>query len=125
MPDVEPGPRPFTASRVDEHILRLDWAAGSAATLADAEATAAVLGELSGGRPYALLVDIRQAGSIERAARQKFAQPSGETAVALIVESPLSRMMANFFMGLNRPPFPVRVFSDEPSALAWLRANAG
>lgn len=42
------------------------------------------------------------------------------TAAALPVESMLSRAIANFFLGLNKPLIPTRLFNDEAEAVAWL-----
>jgi hypothetical protein len=41
--------------------------------------------------------------------------------VALLVGSPMSRAIGNFFIGLNKPLIPTRLFVSEPEALAWLR----
>jgi hypothetical protein len=69
------------------------------------------------------VVDYRGIASQDRAARAWYASPNTGKhvcAVALLVGSPLSRIIGNFFMGLNKPPFPVRIFGDEAEALAWL-----
>jgi hypothetical protein len=42
--------------------------------------------------------------------------------VALVADSPLTRTIGNFFMRLNRPPFPVRIFDGEAEAMRWLAA---
>jgi len=34
-------------------------------------------------------------------------------------------MMANFFLSVNKPLFPTRLFNNETSALAWLQAFVG
>ncbi len=47
------------------------------------------------------------------------------SAVALIVDTPLSRILGTFFLSVNKPPYPVRMFDDEESAVAWLRAFVG
>jgi hypothetical protein len=43
----------------------------------------------------------------------------------LIVDTPLSRTLGTFFLRVNKPPFPVRLFDNEASAVAWLRAFVG
>jgi hypothetical protein len=42
------------------------------------------------------------------------------SATALIISSPLSRAIGNFFLGLNRTSMPTRLFTSEADALAWL-----
>lgn len=47
------------------------------------------------------------------------------SAVALIVGTPLSRMMGNVFLSVSKPMAPTRLFHDEASALAWLQEFVG
>jgi hypothetical protein len=47
----------------------------------------------------------------------------GTVAQAFLVESSVSRVVANFALGLNRPPFPVKMFNNEEQARAWLLAR--
>ena len=42
-------------------------------------------------------------------------------AVALLVGSPLSRAIGNFYLGFNRPTVPTRIFNAEAAALEWLQ----
>jgi hypothetical protein len=93
-------------------------------TKADAEEVMALTWELTGHRRLPLLADVRTVKGIEREARVHLAGPAGarlNSAVALLVGSPLSRAIGNFFVGLNRPLIPTRMFTDEAEALAWLR----
>lgn len=79
--------------------------------------------EVSGGVHSPVFIDIRSVSSIDREARQLFASDQAgqiQSATALLVDSPISRVFGNFFIGLNRPPWPVRMFSDESEAMAWL-----
>lgn len=76
------------------------------------------------GHPLPFLMDIRKARGISRDARSMFASAEAAqlfAATALLVGSPLSRALGNFFLGLNKPQMPTRLFTDEVEALAWLR----
>jgi hypothetical protein len=42
-------------------------------------------------------------------------------ALALIVTSPVSRMLANLFFSFKPPAYPVKMFSDEHEATEWIR----
>lgn len=42
-------------------------------------------------------------------------------AMAVISGSPLSRMIANLFFGLKPPQYPVKFFSNEKDAKAWIK----
>ena len=40
----------------------------------------------------------------------------------LLASSPVTRMIANFFIGMGQVPMPMRMFTDETEALRWLRS---
>lgn len=86
------------------------------------EATADALAA-HGPRPTIVWVgDVRK---VTRGAREFFARDPlnnrTSSRVAMIGISAVGRVVANFFLGLNRPDnMPVRVFADEASARAWL-----
>lgn len=42
-------------------------------------------------------------------------------AMGIISTSPLSRMVANLFFGLKPPAYPVKFFSNEMEAKAWIK----
>ncbi len=74
-----------------------------------------------------VLIDMRQTTRIGREARHHYAgkrTASIQRATALLVASPLSATIANFFMGLNKPLSPTRMFTSEDEAIAWLRGYA-
>lgn len=73
---------------------------------------------------FPLLVDARDIKYIERKAREHFSIGGRGTHVssfALMVKSPLSRMIGNFFMGLNKPSVPAKLFDKEAEAVEWLK----
>jgi hypothetical protein len=78
--------------------------------------------------PTALLADIRTLRGVSLGVRTHM---SSERAghylarVALVADSPLTRTIGNFFMRLNRPPFPVRIFDGEDEAFRWLQNDLG
>jgi len=41
--------------------------------------------------------------------------------MAIIVKSVFTRAMAELFMRFHKPPYPVRLFRNEESAMLWLR----
>jgi hypothetical protein len=105
-------------------ITRLGWVAGSACTLPKAQGILEAVAALGHGR-VRILVDIRQSGSIDRPARELFMYSEEYfESFALLAGSAATRMMANFFLGLNRGPIPVRMFTSEAEAVGWLRAQS-
>ncbi len=72
-----------------------------------------------------VLVDMREIKGVSRDAREYYANErtaSIQRATALVIKSPLSRVIANFFMGLNRPLTPTRMFTDVDEAIEWLQS---
>ena len=107
-------------------VVQLAWAPRVTMALDDAIGATAAMAQLTGGRQGPLLVDMRDTGPQDRAARAAWARPSAPlSAVALIVGSPLSRMMGNLFISANRPTTPTRLFDNEASAVAWLQKFVG
>jgi hypothetical protein len=104
-------------------IVQLVWAPRSILCLEDATAALEGMAQLTGGRRSPLLVDMRETGQLDRPARAEFASRSDlHAAVALVVGTPLSRATGNFFLRVSKPLFPTRLFDNEASAVAWLRA---
>ncbi len=107
-------------------IVQLVWASQAAMGLEDAVAATEAMTQLTGGRRSPLLVDTHDVGPQDRPARTEFARRGDlVSAVALIVGTPLSRMMGDFFLAVSKPMAPTRLFDDEASAVAWLQAFVG
>lgn len=106
----------------EDGVARTVVKPGAEIELADAAENSEVVSTLGGPARFALLVDTRNIKSITKEARDFFSIRNRDTRVlgfALIIESPLSTIIGNFFMGINKPRVPVRLFSDERKALAW------
>lgn len=88
-----------------------------------AKTLVSALVEIAGGIRRPLLVDLRRVTSMNRDARTYFAGPATEcwSATALLIASPLTRAIGNFFMGMNRPKVPTRMFATEADAAHWLQ----
>ncbi len=107
-------------------IVQLVWAPRVAIVLEDAVAAIEAMAQLTGGRQSPLLVDVHEQGPMDRPARTEFTRRGDlVSAVALIVGTPLSRLMGNFFLSVSKPMAPTRLFDDEASALAWLQGFVG
>jgi len=107
-------------------IVHLVWAARVAIVVEDAVAAIEAMAQLTGGRQSPLLVDVHEQGPMDRPARTEFTRRGDlVSAVALIVGTPLSRLMGNFFLSVSKPVAPTRLFDDEASALAWLQGFVG
>jgi hypothetical protein len=105
-------------------VARTDWLPGAVCGIEEARAVDAEIRALGKGRVLSL-VDLRQVESIDRPAREFFMDRNPNyRAVALIAASASTRMLANFFMGLKRGVIPVKMFTSEADAVAWLQRQA-
>jgi hypothetical protein len=81
--------------------------------------------EAGGGIKRPLLLDISRLRSMTKEARTYYAKGHEregiELAVGMIVASPLSRVIGNFFLGLNRSDIPARLFTSRAEAFRWLK----
>ena len=80
--------------------------------------------ELSEGKKVPVIVDIQASKGASKACREYFASDEAakvQSACVLLVSSPMSRLIGNFFIGLNKTKFPTRLFSDKDSAISWLK----
>ena len=71
-----------------------------------------------------VLIDMTAISRISKEARDYFANErtaSIQRATALLISSPASRVIGNFFMGLNKPISPTRLFTDPREAIKWLQ----
>lgn len=123
-------PEPVVTTSTTRHWLRADGClqsealAGAGQSLTDARESIAAYAVLGAGRRRPLLVDLRAAGRpMDRAARELYAGPelaAVVSAAALLVGSPVGRVIGTFFLRIARPAAPIRIFTDEDAALAWL-----
>ncbi|MBA3663915.1 MAG: hypothetical protein H0W61_06865 [Bacteroidetes bacterium] len=75
-------------------------------------------------RKFPLLIDARNIKYMSKEARKFFSTNGRDikiTCFGIMVKSPLSRVIGNFFMGLNKPEIPARLFDSEADALQWLK----
>lgn len=81
--------------------------------------------EARGGKPAPLLVDLGRTMDIDRQARLHFqaALHSDTSALAFVVKGLVSRIVADFFIGLSRPAIPTQVFESEVEAREWLQTS--
>lgn len=86
----------------------------------DAEEALDAIVQVSKGTTYPVIVDIRKLLGMDIDSRRFFANTITVTACVLLVESPVSRVIGNFFIGLNKASIPVKLFRDENKAIDWL-----
>ncbi len=75
------------------------------------------------GVSHPSLFDIRKVKNSTKEARDYMANEGNELvkASAILIDSPLLRMMANFYISVNKPKNPTQMFTDEKHAIKWLQ----
>jgi hypothetical protein len=101
-------------------ILQLKWPRAASISQADAEAAMLSVNELCGEARHPMLVDMATTAQVSRGARAVFGRPCQANRIALLGDSPVDRVMANFILGLNKLPCPTRFFTSRQEALTWL-----
>lgn len=108
----------------EDGIARTKVKKGAEVELAEAKENSVAVNSLSqNGKKFPLIIDARGIKSMSREARNQFSTKGRETSVtsfAIIIDSPLSRVIGNFFMGINKPAVPSKLFENEEKAKEWL-----
>ncbi|WP_378036707.1 hypothetical protein [Actinomycetospora atypica] len=105
-------------------IVRLSWAPRLEITGELAAAAVRIVDDLNGPIHRPMLVNMTGTAALTRSARSVFARPCSVSRLALLGRSAVDRVIANFALGVNRHPMPMRFFTDERAALDWLRDAA-
>ena len=94
------------------------------ATITDAMEICSAIFKVSEGKKRPLLVDIKNVKSATRETREYFAGDEAARiieAMALLIGSPVGRMIGNFFLRINKPIYPTKLFTSENEAIEWLK----
>ncbi|MDH5542460.1 MAG: hypothetical protein OEY64_05805 [Nitrospinota bacterium] len=106
----------------NDGIIRCVNRPDSNETLEDAQAFSSAVKKLSPEKIHPALADIRNIKSTTREARRHYASIAQELgpACAILVGSPLTSAIGNFFLKIDRPNIPTKLFYTENAALQWL-----
>lgn len=107
----------------DDGIIHWTSRQDSHETTATAKECIAGIERMSPGKRVPYLADIRRVRTAERGARREFAgenMAAVVTRIGLVIDSGLSKVVGNFFLGLNKPLVPTRLFTSIDAAVAWL-----
>jgi len=110
----------------EDHILHTACKPGSELNLEDGIECTKISLEMIDHQPVPLLCDLSNVIDMTQECRKHFAGPvhaKSFTKCALIVSSPISRIIGNFFLGLNKPLKPTRLFKSPNEGLKWLKKN--
>ncbi|GAA4841844.1 hypothetical protein [Algivirga pacifica] len=71
---------------------------------------------------YPCLFNIQSVKEVSKDARDYLANEGNQyiLASAIVISSPIVKMLANFFIRVNKPKNPTKIFTDEVNAVEWL-----
>jgi hypothetical protein len=113
----------FITSFIADGYILTKVKSGAEIGLNDAKENTEIVINLSKGKNFPILVDLREIKSISKEARDHFSMRGRKphvTAIAMLVNSPVSRIVGNFFLGLNKPTVPTRLFNSQKEAVNWI-----
>jgi hypothetical protein len=94
-------------------------------TIENAKENMAVCRQLTSGKKTPVLLDFSNLTSMTREARAYYASEESSSivsAVAIVTTSVISKLIGNFFIGLNKAAeAPVKIFTNVNEAKGWLR----
>ena len=80
--------------------------------------------KLSAGMSYPFFVNLYNVRSTTKDAREFLSTPEANVnivAAAMLINSPVQRIMGNFFLAVNKPQIPLKLFTSTENAIEWLQ----
>lgn len=115
--------------REDDGVVWMRFKPCDSHTLEDAIAVVKAHNDLADEEQIPVIADIREVSvGADRQAREYYVSEESsrlKLGMAMLVKSPMQRMLGNVFFRINRPPYPSKMFSDESKALSWLGGLRG
>jgi hypothetical protein len=108
-------------------IVRVEYFNNQIIRIAEAKKIVAQRLEFSKAKKHLLLICVPVKISINKAARDYLASEEGLQnimASALVVSTKYSFFLSNFFVKLNPPTIPVKIFNKEEKAIVWLQQQS-
>lgn len=107
----------------DDGIARTKVKLNAEVSVEDAMENSKVVNGFYVNEKFPLLIDARGIKSISREARSFFTTNGRETntmAFAIVIDSSVSKVVGNFFLGINKPAVHTKLFLNEKAAVEWL-----
>jgi len=109
---------------IEDGIYYIIHKEGKKGTLETAKEELSAHRELSGGKKMPLFADVRRMKGANAEARDfgnSEEVQSTYSAVGILIGSKFTQIIANAFMKVNKPPYPVKMFTTKKEAVLWLR----
>ena len=108
----------------EDKICRVKVKDGANVGITEAREVSQAVQSYGMDKEFSLLVDARGVKTMSKEARDFLSlkdRPSPVVKMAIIIGSPLSRVVGNFYIGLNRTRVPSKLYTQEAEALKWLK----
>lgn len=115
----------YARIEISSGIVHARWKSDNV-DLSIAKAAVAARLTVTGNRSYQMIADTRQVKSISKEAREYLSSRdgcAGVTRAAILINSSLGSTVVNFFLKINRPLVPTKIFTSEAAAVKWLSAE--
>ncbi len=115
---------PYVHFELQDDLLICTYKKGSRLNLEMVKEIVKTRLEFINYKPTLLIVYNQGVVSMDKKAREYLSTGDGVKeviAAAIVVASPFTSFMANFFVSVNKPKMPVRIFSNAKEALKWLQ----
>jgi hypothetical protein len=114
-----------TLQKLNEYTICLIYNPDVNIELADAIETSTAMHKMVKEKPYTLLVDLRGLfGNMTNEARNHYANDFKTNKIriaeALLIDNLPNRILARFYIKINKPKCPVKIFSKKEKAMHWL-----
>ena len=116
----------FKVESLGNSIFRVTAFEGIELELDDAKEMREMLVKLSAGKNYCVLLDARAPFHVSSEARKLIAGKEysfERIAAAFVITSFANMLIGNFFIKVNKPYTPTKIFSTEENALMWLQSE--
>ena len=108
----------------DDNIIHIHFKTTDEHGIDEARVVVSAHNQLAAGQPCLVLANIQDVKvGADRAARKYYVSEESskyKLGMAMLVQSPMQRMLGNIFVKLSRPPYPTRLFSQADKAKEWL-----
>ena len=114
----------YTKMWIKDGILYCVYKPGLEVNLKIAEICVKERIKLSNGNTYPMFGDISHIKKTDREAREYLSKGDGIrflSAGAFLIKTQVEKYTGNFWMRINKPPLPVKLFTVESEAIEWLK----
>ena len=113
-----------TMTFCEEGIIHIDFKKIEELTVKDVKEMMDVFGQKSEGKKHPILITVKQFMTIDKDVRELWAEQGRSqysSADAIVATHVAIKMIANFYIAVNKPAIPTRVFNFEQEAIDWLK----